>query len=1557
MQCENPNILAEDETTGLSITFKEKEDFHKAKEYEKKLRDDKAKGSLYDKIQAFLNDPRRKKEAEDFKNVLSEIGNMFKSILSKEDDIAKLAVDNPAIAATLRSIKSFDKQYVEDKIEEAKYIFTVVQEYSVIGHYLEDKVFKILQQVDNQEITKDEAFIQIRGIESFYSRISNVASELKGHIRKFIKNGNEPIYTYFSSIENSKENITSNANELKDSFVVRDIQKNIPESSEDAWSDLIRTNLIKLENAKKHGDTKRVKQLEEENIKYHEKMINEDSLHDAVSLKEGTFSKANWWSTYFESLLNNSNPIISSYVKKLYIIINKARNKMIPISTEIAKEYREFITGHSPHNLEKLYEPIYKWLKDYKYNKNTGEIESVEELALRDWYDLEKLSLHEAEWTKKIEGAVTLEDRVKIRKEYSDWKRKTYQQEYNDKILNIEKLLIPEAKEKRDFLQTQIDLLNSEINYAFSLDKASELFLLQKQKNALKYEYDENRQKKKGIDLEIALSIQAYSEAWKEVYEENTDEDTLNAIKKKDKAEETFNLYINNLKNNNGYTGKNREYVDNLVKRWKSFHETRVFKKEYKDKIKSIDTRIKEIMEELGTTRKNSVKSDEAWKKLSSIAGKYRNKDGVIEGNYLSVEELTEVKRLQKVITDEKYIAKNSYGLSMAEEDIVASIIKDYSLVEFTKDSGERYINYIRGLYTFQLPKYLETLDKTATDYELKKDKYNEDVNFLDSVHKILEDNSKAKKDDENQVALKKELSALFEEKDAIQSVETTEYYKTTYENELDKFKSLYNIESDREAKDRFENMSASENDEEEENFWYRNNHIIVERWIKDEKGSGKYQHVAEPLYSWIERKPTDENMIEYKPAYFYYERRIKDEYKNKNQELNPFFDTPLPKRGGEYDISKELDMSLRVVKFRNFFFKMYAEHQKMTKETYLRPGHFLRGLEKTKKDRVIEGQITVKKTWDTIKRAWVTNEADYEKGIGSKKESSSGINEKIRDILPLKGTTRLARKDMSYNLTEILSIFVSGSIQRNLLADEYKTFQTYYDVLKDDKGNLHLENKKINSFKKLLGKKSINTVDNTLAMAFEEMGKTIFFGEFTRDEAVGGLNLQKMASNVNMMSAINTLTWGIPSQIQNLLTAKTQAFIQANGGSLINKKDYAKGMKEYAKRIPTFMKDSVVKTVGDLSVENRMLLKWNAIQGGSNDINDGYDQTNLKQFIDSSFGGNYGRMMGEHMGQGEVAYAILSKVIVPVTDRSGNKRLMTLVDLYEELIGKHNIFRMDELLENKEVSKDYIIDPAIWSQKKEDDLMINMFTFNEKMNGLYDNILKTVFQKGALGTLMSNFRKYAIPMAVELFKGQRYDISTNKVSDGVYRTFWDQVITPLWNRRFYELNENIKDAIKNNPDGQLTENQRENFRKLAAQMSVIIAMGLLTAAIGQDPDDMKEHSFATLYLLYFSKKLKSETEQFLPLPGFGLDEIGGFFKSPSIGLAQISMYNKMFRDIGYTVFNSEKAYYQKDTLGFWKEGDSKVLADILALSVGFKGKSFYPKALISSFDYGQRNR
>lgn len=239
-------------------------------------------------------------------------------------------------------------------------------------------------------------------------------------------------------------------------------------------------------------------------------------------------------------------------------------------------------------------------------------------------------------------------------------------------------------------------------------------------------------------------------------------------------------------------------------------------------------------------------------------------------------------------------------------------------------------------------------------------------------------------------------------------------------------------------------------------------------------------------------------------------------------------------------------------------------------------------------------------------------------------------------------------------------------------------------------------------------------------------------------------------------------------------------------------------------------------------------------------------------------------------------------------------------------------------------------------------------------MNGEYETIHKPVWEKSSLGSALGFFRKYFIPFVTNRWAGglsKRYDIGINQLSEGFYITAWNVFLKPWFTGRYKEGMSYIKDAFTEKR--LLTEDEANNLRKFYTEMAVILALWILIETIGDDSEDLKDHSMFTLYALYFMKKVKSETEQ-VNISGF--NEVRNIIRTPSIAFNQLANYTRIWNDLGYLLTGDEKADIAADN-GFWKEGDSKLLRDVLALGTGFKGNAFYPEQLIKNFEYGQRNR
>jgi hypothetical protein len=1512
-------------------------EFNSEKELEEYLKNKNAKtneSELQQKLEELNKDEAKK---EELNVVLKKIGEIFDGIKNNAKEILELSKKNPNLSAAVRSVIDIDRAFIKEQINQAAFVFKTIQEYSVIGKHLNEKILEIRTEFLEGKKSRQDAYNEMMQIESYYFGIGKIAFSLEDFVRGFLLNSEEPIFMEFKKIDNHYAAIKKVSKELQLDFQADRAFEELGEDPNATLDETIRAKTVEMERALARGNEKRANKKKEEIEKLNAKRITLDSIKESLKMGGG---KSNQYSNIFETLIRNSNIVLSSYRKKLQRLTYKAKTRtMAEVVDPLNEIYKEFIknSGRPTYNPKETFKGLYEVVERSRFDEDTNEIVKETFVELNKRWNFALMTQHEAEWEQKIFNAKDEDELFELKKQYKKWQIENFQQEYSDEVNNLRDLLTKDATDALDEVNGEIRLKLRELNEGYTKDLEKELVLLTIKKNSLGYRYDYRRRLKPAKELAIAESILAYRKAMADTYEDPTEEDEAEARMDKELHYTAFKLALEKKKAIIGYEGASKELIDAEEKRWKATHERRVIHKSFQEERSKLFEEITLVKQKLGLSIVKSEKENKLWDNIQEIVSNYRDKNRVIQGEYLSSSEIVKIKQLQQDIEIEKKETRELVGVTSEEYARVRAIKDKYPMATFD------YKDIIHTPVEDRLP-----------DYE-------EDLAFLQEFHKKKEaaKTNKAKKDSalseeelEEKLELTKKLDELNEKLFKMQESVFTANYLEEYDKQLKLFIDKYRDQGVVVTETDFRNMENPEDMIEKmysgefiENTWFRENHRISERYNKETRS---YETKVDPLYVWLEYLPTDKSLIEYKPAFFYYKNKIKEKYRNLSREIDPFHGDNLPKRGGIYDKKNEYDSLEPAVK--NTLDKLtahYAKLQNLIQEPYLRNGYKTPTLEKETLDRLLEGQYSFSNIKNVVMRNIRVTEDDKEEGLGHLAVSKYNRYSNI----PVPGATALKELDASFDLFAAISNYGEKVVTRSEFTQEFIYGQDLYGLIKGEDSQLHLADKNVNSWNVMKSLRSLKDARANTAATLEQMLKTVILGESRTPEEEGSVSFHKIVGNFNKLAALNTLVWGIPSQVMNVLTAKAQILIQTHGGHMANKNDQKEGEKKYLQRARHLIGDLLEKRMGEYSYVTKVVLNWGFIQNSLDDAHKGYSENNFKQFVNSKFGGNFARALGENQAQVSFGYAVLNKKVLTV---GKDKKLYTLLEFYEELAKNYGIYRYEDLLNSPHKDK-YELPEGEWSQKKEDDLKMQILDVNITVNGLHERLHKPLFEKTPLGAAVSFFRKHIIPGITERFEGERFNIVHNRHRQGQYRTFWYKIIEPLYKRQFDEFQDTVREIIKKDPNGTLTDADRENLRKISMELTIIIITTLLVFSIGDDNDDLKKHSFLTLYALYFSKKLKSETEQFMP--GFNLNELIGVLKTPSIALNQLSMYREALKHLKYTVLGDEKAYYQKDTYGFYKEGDSKLLKDILALGVGFKGSTFYPEQLVRNFDFAQRNR
>lgn len=79
--------------------------------------------------------------------------------------------------------------------------------------------------------------------------------------------------------------------------------------------------------------------------------------------------------------------------------------------------------------------------------------------------------------------------------------------------------------------------------------------------------------------------------------------------------------------------------------------------------------------------------------------------------------------------------------------------------------------------------------------------------------------------------------------------------------------------------------------------------------------------------------------------------------------------------------------------------------------------------------------------------------------------------------------------------------------------------------------------------------------------------------------------------------------------------------------------------------------------------------------------------------------------------------------------------------------------------------------------------------------------------------------------------------------------------------------------------------------------MSTTLVFTLLLSLLGYDDDDkdrfkkMERNNWVTNHMIYNLMMIKSESEQFIPIPGMGMDEIARLYNKPSVAFSLLDKH------------------------------------------------------------------
>lgn len=599
---------------------------------------------------------------------------------------------------------------------------------------------------------------------------------------------------------------------------------------------------------------------------------------------------------------------------------------------------------------------------------------------------------------------------------------------------------------------------------------------------------------------------------------------------------------------------------------------------------------------------------------------------------------------------------------------------------------------------------------------------------------------------------------------------------------------------------------------------------------------------------------------------------------------------------------------------YHKYLTDLYLKAQEKLPESQ-RPGFILPSIEKSDLERALDNGVK-DLALNKIKESAKVQTYDTQFTVAD-------LTEQGAKILPVHYVQKMDIKDVSLDLAKSVLIF-------NSMANKYDAMNSI--------------NSEINLFKTIIGKREVvrtNSKGEAVMDAFlKRRGYTEFvrqnnesnskkhldafidmvvYGEMQKAEDMFGLNISKITNTAMGFSALTSIAADLLKGVANNLQANIQIVIESVGGEFFNTKNYAKGKATYVSAVPGFLGD-FGKPVST-SWGGELVMLYDPIQGNFKDTFGNKISASAARRLfrtDTLFFNQY---FGEHEAQVSMMFALMDATKV-IENETGNE--ITLLEAHKKY-GVKDIFTKTN-----------------YTEKKRQDFQNTLHALNKRLHGVYNDFDKGTLQKYSLGRLLMMYRKHMVPGFKRRFKKSSMDQELGSTTEGYYRTFWNVFLKDVARYKF-----NMLEAWSG-----YTPFQKSQIRKVVAEISIIVALTVITSllTVGGDDDDekrkkkvkQKDMSYIHNFILYQTTRMRSETAAYL-IP----TDLLRVLKSPT---AMTSSIERAIRLLVQVLPWNITEEYKQDS-GVWKKGDNKAWANFLKF-MGLSGYNFNPAEAVKSFEF-----
>ena len=211
-------------------------------------------------------------------------------------------------------------------------------------------------------------------------------------------------------------------------------------------------------------------------------------------------------------------------------------------------------------------------------------------------------------------------------------------------------------------------------------------------------------------------------------------------------------------------------------------------------------------------------------------------------------------------------------------------------------------------------------------------------------------------------------------------------------------------------------------------------------------------------------------------------------------------------------------------------------------------------------------------------------------------------------------------------------------------------------------------------------------------------------------------------------------------------------------------------------------------------------------------------------------------------------------------------------------------------------------------------------------------------------------------------------NIGLNTNDEGYYKTVFDSIVN----------------TIRSGSLSHMGSDQKRAWIKTTAELALLVIIGLISRSIfgGFDPDDDDRYAklkkktgplhifgvsdeeddfnlvgFLEVHSMLMLMQIKAENEQFVPFPGFGMNQLTSMVDIKSIAFGPtLDLYKSIGSDLVNRAAGKDQAFYER-RLGpyeWQQEGSYKVWSHI-AKMYGFNASNISPVDALKNFQSAQQ--